>query len=65
MLGLRTADGIDEAAFAPTHGAPPAALFPEAAALGDGRGWLERAAGRLRLTEPGMLFSNEIFRLLF
>ena len=34
MLGLRTADGVDETAFALTHGAPPAALFPEAAALG-------------------------------
>jgi oxygen-independent coproporphyrinogen-3 oxidase len=65
MLGLRTADGIDETVFAVTHGAPPAALFPEAAALGDERGWLERADGRLRLTERGILFSNEIFRVLF
>ena len=65
MLGLRTADGVDETAFATAHGAFPAALFPEAAALGGERGWLKRADGRLRLTETGILFSNEIFRLLF
>jgi len=65
MLGLRTADGVDETTFARTHGASPAALFPEAAALGAERGWLERSGGRLRFTEPGILFSNELFRLLF
>jgi len=65
MLGLRTADGVDETAFAQAHGASPAALFPEAAALGVENGWLACSAGRLRLTEPGILFSNEIFRLLF
>jgi oxygen-independent coproporphyrinogen-3 oxidase len=65
MLGLRTMDGVDEAAFARDHGAPPAALFPEATVLGAKRGWLKRVGGRLRLTEPGILFSNEIFRLLF
>ena len=65
MLGLRTADGVDETAFAPAHGAPPRTLFPEAAALGAEHGWIERSGGRLRLTESGILFSNEIFRLLF
>lgn len=65
MLALRTADGIDEGSFARAHGAAPAALFPEAAALGAERGWIERSGGRLRLTERGVLFSNEIFRLLF
>ncbi len=65
MLGLRTADGVDESAFTLDHGAPPATLFPEAAALGTERGWLERSGGHLRLTAEGILFSNEIFRLLF
>ena len=65
MLGLRTAEGIDEAAFTREHGAPPATLFPEAASLGAEKGWLTSASGRLRLTESGVLFSNEIFRLLF
>lgn len=65
MLGLRTADGVDETVFALAHGAPPGALFPEAAALGAERGWLEGRDGRLRLTDAGMLFSNAIFRLLF
>jgi oxygen-independent coproporphyrinogen-3 oxidase len=65
MLGLRTSDGVDETAFAIAHGAPPGALFPQAAALGRERGWLENAQGRLRLSERGILFSNEIFRLLF
>jgi oxygen-independent coproporphyrinogen-3 oxidase len=65
MLGLRTADGVDEAAFELTHGAAPGMLFPEATARAGENGWTERSAGRLRLTEDGILFSNEIFRLLF
>lgn len=65
MLGLRTMDGVDEAAFARDHGAPAGTLFPEAATLGAERGWVERSGGRVRLTEEGILFSNEIFRLLF
>jgi oxygen-independent coproporphyrinogen-3 oxidase len=65
MLALRTSDGIDEAPFAAAHGAPWDALFPEAAALGRERGWIERAGGRAHLTGQGMLFSNAIFRLLF
>jgi oxygen-independent coproporphyrinogen-3 oxidase len=65
MLGLRTADGVDVTAFAQAHGAAPGALFPEAAALGGKKGWLESGGGSLRLTESGILFSNEIFRLLF
>ena len=65
MLGLRTMAGVDEAAFILEHGASPASLFPEAASLGSERGWLERSGGRLLLTESGILFSNEIFRLLF
>jgi coproporphyrinogen III oxidase-like Fe-S oxidoreductase len=40
-------------------------LFPEAAALAAGRGWLEREAGRLRLTPEGLLFSDALFRLFF
>ena len=58
MLGLRTCDGVDEAAFAAAHGAPWELHFREVAALGDGRGWLERAHGRLRLTPEGLLFSD-------
>ena len=65
MLGLRTSDGIDETAFALMHGASFAALFPETAALGVENGWLESVGGNLRLTETGILFSNEIFRQLF
>ena len=65
MLGLRTADGVDETAFARLHGATPAALFPEVAACGAERGWIVCSGGRVRLTEDGILFSNEIFRSLF
>jgi len=65
MLGLRTTAGVDETAFAVAHGREPAALFPDAAALGSEKGWLERSGGQLRLTESGILLSNEIFRLLF
>jgi len=65
MLGLRTVDGVDETAFALTHGTSPAALFPEATALGNEKGWIGRSGGHLHLTDSGILFSNEIFRLLF
>jgi oxygen-independent coproporphyrinogen-3 oxidase len=65
MLALRTAAGLDEAAYAAAHGAPWQELFPEAASLAAERGWLERDAGRLRLTPEGMLFSDALFRLLF
>ncbi len=49
MLGLRTADGVDETAFALAHGASPAALFPEAAALGAEKAWIERSSGQAAL----------------
>lgn len=65
MLGLRTRAGVDETAYARAHGTSPAALFPEAMSLGAEKGWLDRSDGHLRLTEPGILFSNQIFRLLF
>jgi oxygen-independent coproporphyrinogen-3 oxidase len=65
MLALRTSAGVDERSFVDEHGASPEQLFPESVALGSERGWLETVGGRLRLTEPGILFSNEIFRLLF
>jgi oxygen-independent coproporphyrinogen-3 oxidase len=65
MLALRTSDGLDEPAFAEAHGAAWAVLFPDAAALGREHGWLERTAGRVRLTPAGMLFSDSVFRLLF
>ena len=65
MLGLRTADGVDETAFEVAHGGAPAALFPEALALGGENGWIAQSGERLRLTEAGILFSNELFRLLF
>jgi len=65
MLALRTTEGADEAAFAAAHGGAPAELFPGAVAHGLRRGWLERAAGRLRLTGSGLLFSNAVFRDLF
>ena len=65
MLGLRTIEGVDETAFALAHCASPAALFPEAAAIGKENGWIESGGGRLRLSAAGLLFSNQIFRLLF
>ncbi|MHB8836890.1 MAG: radical SAM family heme chaperone HemW [Candidatus Methylomirabilia bacterium] len=65
MLGLRTMAGVDETHFAQLHGAAPATLFPEAVELGAEKGWVDRSDGHLRLTGSGVLFSNEIFRLLF
>jgi oxygen-independent coproporphyrinogen-3 oxidase len=65
MLALRTTEGVDAAAFALAHGGAPEAVFPEAVALGAGRGWLRTRGGRLQFTAAGRLFSNQVFRLLF
>lgn len=65
MLGLRLRDGVAVDEFALQCGGAPGELFPDALAQGAARGWLELRDGRLRLTESGVLFSNEIFRGLF
>jgi oxygen-independent coproporphyrinogen-3 oxidase len=65
MLGLRLREGVSQESYRREHGSDPAALFPEAMELGFRNGWLESRDGMLRLTDEGLLFSNEIFVHLF
>jgi oxygen-independent coproporphyrinogen-3 oxidase len=65
MLGLRVLDGIDREDYRTDFGSLPEELFPEAFGLGFSEGWLEEKRGRIRLTFAGIIFSNEIFQLLF
>jgi oxygen-independent coproporphyrinogen-3 oxidase len=63
LLGLRLADGVPEEAFAAARMSLPSG---ERSRLDDAfeAGVLSRAGGRIRLTRPGVLLSNEVFSLL-
>ncbi len=65
MLGLRMLEGVDIHAFSEALGGPPEDLFPEALKLGLERRWLLESGGRLRFSDEGILFSNEVFLRLF
>ncbi len=65
MLGLRMMAGIDRPSYRRRHTADPLELFSEPLSEALERGWLEKSGRKLRLTEDGILFSNEIFRRLF
>ena len=61
ILGLRLMLGVSIEEFASRFGATPDAVFGPAIAKHERLGLLERADGRLRLTERGLLLSNEVF----
>ncbi len=64
FTGLRRAEGVDLAAFQARYDVDPLAEFgPQLRDVFDAR-LLEVEAGRLRLTESGVLMSNEVFRAL-
>ena len=66
MLGLRTVGGCRRDGFrTDARRAARGALSGGRRARQPRRAGSSRSGGRLRLTEPGILFSNEIFRLLF
>ena len=65
ILGLRLNDGIDLAAFTARHGRGADELAGPALAELTDWGLLERASGRLRLTDRGRFIASEVFvRLL-
>ena len=61
ILGLRLLEGIDEAAFEARFGTTLDAEFGAALERHAALGLIERAEGRVRLTERGLLLSNEVF----
>jgi oxygen-independent coproporphyrinogen-3 oxidase len=61
ILGLRLLDGIDEAAFTEKFGVTLDDAFGAALERHLGLGLLERSDGRVRLSERGLLLSNEVF----
>ena len=61
ILGLRLLEGIDEAGFADRFGTTLDAEFGPALERHERLGLIERADGRVRLTERGLLLSNEVF----
>ena len=64
FTGLRLVDGVDSAAFAARYGSDPLERFGERLDDAFAAGLLASEAGRLRLTDRGMLLSNEVFQLL-
>ncbi len=65
MLALRLIDGVLPEEFAAAWRADPLAEFAQAITRACGKGIMEFAGGRLRLTPAGILLSNEFFRDLF
>ena len=61
ILGLRLIEGVAEAEFAERFGVSPEDAFGGAVRRHIGTGLLERACGRLRLTDRGLLLANEVF----
>ena len=61
ILGLRLIDGIDVAAFRAQWNCDPRAEFGEALARHERLGLIARDDRRIRLTDRGLLLSNEVF----
>lgn len=64
FTGLRRRDGVDLTVFARRYGVDALAEFGPRLRDAFTAGLLEEAAGALRLTNRGVLVSNEVFRLL-
>jgi oxygen-independent coproporphyrinogen-3 oxidase len=62
FTGLRLVAGVDLGAFRRRYGLDPCVEWGAALAEVEQAGLVEAAAGRLRLTDRGMLLSNEVFR---
>ena len=64
ILRLRLEEGVSMDSYARRFGASPDDVYGEALAWGEEAGLLRRDDGRLRLTERGVLLSNELFERL-
>jgi oxygen-independent coproporphyrinogen-3 oxidase len=64
ILGLRLEEGVSKERFQRRHGTTPEAAFGDALSWGLSLGLLEDTPDRLRLTEEGILLSNELFEKL-
>jgi oxygen-independent coproporphyrinogen-3 oxidase len=63
FTGLRRVEGVDLEAFRRGHRIDPLVEWARPLADVEGAGLAETVAGRLRLTDRGMLLSNEVFRI--
>ena len=61
ILGLRLLHGVALDEFRARFGVTPDEAFGPALAKHEALGLLERADGRLRLTDRGLLLANEVF----
>ena len=61
ILGLRLMEGVDVAEFRDRFGVTVDEAFGPALTRHEGLGLIERVDGRIRLTERGLLLSNEVF----
>ncbi len=64
FTGLRLSEGVDVTSFGARYGVDPLAHFGGRLEDAFVAGLLVSEAGRLRLTDRGMLLSNEVFQLL-
>ena len=62
FTGLRRRDGIDLVAFRAAHGVDVLADYARGLSAPFAAGLLERSGSHLRLTERGVLLSNEVFQ---
>jgi len=63
FTGLRRAEGVDVEAFRRRHGLDPREEWAAALGEAEAAGLVETGRGWLRLTDRGVLVSNEVFRL--
>jgi oxygen-independent coproporphyrinogen-3 oxidase len=63
FTGLRRVEGVDIEAFLERHGIDPSVEWAAALEEVARAGLVETVAGRLRLSDRGMLLSNEVFRI--
>jgi oxygen-independent coproporphyrinogen-3 oxidase len=62
FTGLRRTEGVELARFESRYGVDPLSVYADGLRDAFSAGLLEVADGRLRLTEKGVLLSNEVFR---